>query len=314
MMMVLQNTASGAFKQINDIKPNSWLHLVSPDQAEMNKVADQLSIPHEFLTDPLDMDEQPRIQTFGDKTLIVIHVPYNQPEMTDLSENVKYRTIPFGIILTKDYSITVCRESVPFAEKLFKEHAYGLSTENQIRSTIMLISEASKAFVSIIAEMELEITKAEDELAKSYRNRELYTLLYLNDSLLYMTTSLKQMQFLMQKLKSGHLPLAHEEGELLEDAIIELEQAYEMAGIDQSNLNNIMDAYGNIIQNNVNRVLKFLAAVTIILSVPTLIASIYGMNVPLPYQEEPHAFSILIVAMAVLSALFTYVFYKKRFF
>lgn len=163
--------------------------------------------------------------------------------------------------------------------------------------------------------MEYEIAEAEEELSRSYRNSELYTLLYLNDGLLYMTISLKQMLYLMRKInKEQYLEMLPNGVELFEDTIIELEQAYSVAQINQLNSNNVMDAYGNIIQNNVSHVVKLLTALTIVLSIPTLIASIYGMNVPLPFQDEPEAFSILIVAMVILSGIVAGFFYKKKFF
>lgn len=180
------------------------------------------------------------------------------------------------------------------------------------RDILEIISGTSHAYVGYLAMIEEAISKAEAELAKSYRNRELYTHLYLNESLLYMATSLKQMKYTMQKIIDGeYIKLYEEDADILDDALIDLEQAHEIAEINQTNLSSIMDSYGNVIQNNVNRALKFLAAITIILSVPTLIASIYGMNVPLQFQEQPYAFSVLIIAMVALSVLLTFVFRKK---
>ncbi|MFD0712681.1 magnesium transporter CorA family protein [Paenibacillus sp. GCM10027626] len=315
MMMVYQTTPAGKMEQVSAIRHNSWIHLTAPTETEINQIVKTLHIPREFVTDPLDIDEQPRLEQFGEAKLIVIHVPIDIAETASSNDDVKYRTIPFGIVLTKDHMVTICRETIPFVEQLFQRQAGSLTSHMKTRNTLTLISEASQAYVQYIETIEQAIVLAEDELAKSYRNRELYALLHLNESLLYMTTSLKQMQFAMRKIGSGnHIKLYDEDSEILEDALVELEQAYEMAEINQSNMNNIMDAYGNVIQNNVNRVLKMLAAVTIILSVPTLIASIYGMNVPLPYQDAPHAFSVLIVAMVVLSGMFTFFFYKKRYF
>lgn len=314
-MLMIYQTLQGKFERVTEIAQNCWLQLVAPASSEIDQVVDLLGVPRDFLTDPLDLDEKPRIEQRDEAVLLVIHVPYEKYEVTSLHDDVKYRTIPLGIVLTKDHVITVCSKPIPLMEGLFSGKGAISPTLMKTRMTLELINEASRAYIDFLATIEQAISKAETELAKSYHNRELYTLLYLNESLLYITTSLKQMKYTMQKILHGsYLQLDEAETDLLSDALIELEQAHEVAEISQSNLNSIMDAYGNVIQNNVNRVLKFLAAITIVLSVPTLVASIYGMNVPLPFQDEPHAFSVLIAVMVAISGLFTIVFYKKRYF
>lgn len=300
---------------VSEIVRNSWLQLVSPTSPEIDQVIKALDIPREFLTNPLDLDERPRIEQRGEAVLMVIHVPYDRLEVTNLYEDVKYRTIPIGIVHVKNHFITVCNEDISFMHDFFHSKITPFATHMKTRNTLEILCEASRAYIKYLRLIEEAIAKAEAELAKSYRNQELYTLLNLNESLLYMSASLKQMKYTMQKILHGnYIKLYDEDADILDDALIELEQAHEVAEINQTNLNSIMDAYGNVIQNNVNRVLKFLAAITILLSVPTLVASIYGMNVPLPFQEEPHAFSTLIVIMVIISGLLTLIFYRKRYF
>ncbi len=314
MLTIYQTTTEGKLERVSEMGKNSWIQLVSPTSAEIDHVAEVLNIPKDFLTDPLDLEERPRIEQRDEFILMVLHLPFEQLDVTNLYDNVKYRTIPLGIVHAKDHFIMICGEETPFIQNFVSRRA-ALASHMKTRNTIDVINEASHAYIQMLEVIEQAISVAETELSKSYRNRELYTLLYLNESLLYIAASLKQMNYTMQKIEHGHyMKLYEEDAELLDDARIELEQAREVAEISQSNLNNIMDAYGNVIQNNVNRVLKFLAAITIILSIPTLIASIYGMNVPLPFQEKPNAFAVLIVVMVAMSGLFTYIFYKKRYF
>lgn len=246
---------------------------------------------------------------------MVIHVPYDQLDVESSSQDVKYRTIPMGIIHTKNHMITICREELPFMKDLFNGKLTLCETHLKMRNTLNILSITARAYIRFLATIEREITLAEKELAKSYRNSELYTLLYLNESLIYMVTSLKQMKFTMQKIVQGNnLKLDEDDASILDDVLIEIEQAYEVTEINQTNLNNIMDAYGNVIQNNVSQVLKLLASFTIILSVPMLIASIYGMNVPLPYQNASNAFWVVVVVMVLFTGLSTFVFYKKKYF
>lgn len=315
LLLIYKSNAEGKFEQTSSIGYNSWLHLEAPTSSEIEHVAAALAVPSDFLTDSLDIEERPRIEERDGAVLFVIHIPYDQIDVESSSHDVKYRTIPMGIIHTKNHLITICREELPFMKDLFNGEMTLFETHMKTRNTLKILSITARAYIDFLATIEREITLAEKELAKSYRNSELYTLLYLNESLIYMVTSLKQMKFTMQKILHGSsIELDEDDANVLEDVLIEIDQAYEVTEINQTNLNNIMDAYGNVIQNNVSQVLKLLASFTIILSVPTLIATIYGMNVPLPYQNESNAFWGVIVFIILLTGLSTFIFYKKNYF
>lgn len=315
MLLIYKSNSEGKLEQSSSIGYNSWLHLEAPTSSELDRVVTALAVPSDFLTDSLDIEERPRIEERDGAVLMVIHVPYNQLDVESSSHNVKYRTIPMGIIHTENHMITICQEELPSIKNLFNDGMTLFETHMKRRNTLTILSITARAYIRFLATIEREINKAEKELAKSYRNSELYTLLYLNESLIYMVTSLKQMKFTMQKtLLSSNIQLDEGDANILDDVLIEIDQAYEVTEINQTNLNNIMDAYGNVIQNNVSQVLKLLASFTIILSVPMLIASIYGMNVPLPYQDASNAFWVVVVVMVVLTGLSTLVFYKKNYF
>lgn len=315
MLLTYKSNSEGKLEKTSTIGYNSWLHLESPTSSEIERVVTALAIPSDFLTDSLDIEERPRIEERNGAVLMVIHVPYDQLDVENSNQDVKYRTIPMGIIHTKNHMITICREELPFMKDLFNGELTLFETHMKTRNSLNILSITARAYLRFLATIEREITLAEKELAKSYRNSELYTLLYLNESLIYMVTSLKQMKFTMQKILQGNnLKLEEDDASILDDVFIEIEQAYEVTEINQTNLNNIMDAYGNVIQNNVSQVLKLLASFTIILSVPMLIASIYGMNVPLPYQNASNAFWVVIVVMVLLTGFSTFVFYKKNYF
>ncbi len=315
MLLIYKSNAAGKYEQTSNIGYNSWLHLEAPTSSEIERVVTALSVPSDFLTDSLDIEERPRIEERNGAVLMVIHVPYDQIDVESSSQDVKYRTIPMGIIHTKNHMITICKEELPFMKELFNGRIPLFETHLKTRNILNILSITARAYIHFLATIEREITLAENELAKSYRNSELYTLLYLNESLIYMVTSLKQMKYTMQKILQGsNIYLDEDDTSVLDDVLIEIDQAYEVTEINQTNLNNIMDAYGNVIQNNVSQVLKLLASFTIILSVPMLIASIYGMNVPLPYQNASNAFWVVIVIMFLLTGLSSFVFYKKNYF
>lgn len=288
---------------------------IYPNPTHLSKLQSELHIPADFLHQALDLDERPRIEQRGEWTFLLIHVPFDDQKVERLDDQVKFRTIPFTMLLNQNCFITLCAESDVYDTDFFQQQLVSNNLTQGIHPAWSVLQHCASAYVSLVKQLEQHIIQAEDELSRSYRNQELYTLLYLNESLLYITTSLKQ---LLHVLRHDHVAedwiQTTRERELYQHCLIDFDQVAAVAEINQLNLNNVMDAYGNVIQNNVSHVVKLLTAVTIVLSVPTLIASIYGMNVPLPFQEMEHAFSYLIALMFLSSGLIAYVFYKKQYF
>ncbi len=315
MIQIYKNLMMNTYHHDTVISENNWIRVVSPDETEISKIEKELNISRFFIEESLDPHTRPMIEEKNGMTYMIIHIPYIDSSIEKNSQGVRYRTIPLGIVLVNSHFVTICSLEAEVLFNSFIKNCQGLGAHLQVQNTLDLLHHVAQRYLRLMHTMEYEIAEAEEELSRSYRNSELYTLLYLNDGLLYMTISLKQMLYLMRKInKEQYLEMLPNDIELFEDTIIELEQAYSVAQINQLNSNNVMDAYGNIIQNNVSHVVKLLTALTIVLSIPTLIASIYGMNVPLPFQDESEAFSILIVIMVVLSGIVAGFFYKKKFF
>lgn len=315
MMQIYKNLIRNSYYHESEITQENWVEVIAPTAAERLKMNRQLGISSHFIAEALDPNTRPMIEKSAGITYIIIHVPTVNREIEKNSDGIRYRTVPFGIVLTGSHLVTICSVETPQLRENFIRNCQGLGAERLIQNTLDLLHHTAQRYLKLMHTMEHEIAEAEEELSRSYRNSELYTLLYLNDGLLDMTISLKQMLHLMRKINhEHHLELIADGQELFDDTIVELEQAYSVAEINQLNANNVMDAYGNIIQNNVSHVVKLLTAMTIVLSIPTLIASIYGMNVPLPYQDEPEAFMLLIAIMVVLSGVVAGIFFKKRFF
>lgn len=314
-MKTIYSCKSHKLVHIDKIGSNNWIQLISPDKVEIEEVANSLNIPVDFLTDALDIDERPRIEQRGSATLLIFHIPYSDPKVKLLHEEVKYKTIPFGIIFKEGHMVTVCKENHFINKDFFEQNSLDLEKSNQKKTLFAIINQIALEFSKAGQTLDNAIKAAEEELSHSYRNQELYTLLYLNESLIYFTTSLKNIMHIMSRIKQEHtLSVCDKSYELFNEALVEIEQTHSITKISQINLNNVMDAYGNIIQNNVSHVVKLLTAVTIVLSIPTLIASIYGMNVPLPFQDHDNAFTFIIISMVFISIFVAYFFHKKRYF
>ena len=281
----------------------------------LEKLNTELQVPADFLQQALDLDERPRIEQRGEWTFLLIHIPFNDEKVEKLDDQVKFRTTPLSMLIKHDCFILICNENNAYHPAFFEQQHIIQQQQSGTHPAWSLLQHCAQSYVELVKQLEKNIVQAEDELSRSYRNQELYTLLYLNESLLYITTSLKQLLHVLRHDDVANLKIStQQERELYQHCLIEFDQVAAVAEINQLNLNNVMDAYGNVIQNNVSHVVKLLTAVTIVLSIPTLIASVYGMNVPLPFQEAEHAFSFLIAFMFLSSGLIAYVFYKKQYF
>lgn len=315
MINIYSRAAGQELTKVEALTQNNWVEMIAPTAEEIQQLTAELSLPAYFLEEAVDQNVRPKVEMEGTDQLFIIHLPYNDPKVDNSALDVKYRTIPFAIILTGSHFITVCQEENLFTSAFFKSENLSFGAANHTQNTLSILHATGNHYIDLTHRIEKEITEAEDELSRSYRNPELYTLLYLNESLLYMATSLKQMLHTMRKIEHDRaLEMHKDDRDVFTDALVELEQAYAVTEINQLNSNNVMDAYGNIIQNNVSHVVKLLTAITIVLSIPTMIASIYGMNVPLPFQEADNAFYVLVVVMIVASLAVAGIFRKKNYF
>lgn len=311
MLMIYKSDEDGRLVETTEIVRNSWVHLTAPTEEEIVMVAKHIGVPNDFLHDPLDLDERPRVEKDEDDLLIIMNAPYR----TEPTDDVPYRTVPIGMIHTKDVLVTICRKDHPVFQEFTSGRVKNFYTHMKTRFTLQMIHLIARFYLRYLNDINARILEAEKELQQSMRNREVYALLNLNKSLVFFTTSLKVNRGVIQKLtRTSILKMYEEDEEILQDALIEMQQALDASEIHSENLSNLMDAYAAIIQNNVNTVLKVLTALTIILAIPTMIASIYGMNVPLPMQDNPYAFPILMGISLAVGLSTGYAFYKMRLF
>ncbi|MCD6417239.1 magnesium transporter CorA family protein [bacterium] len=312
-MIEIFRKLKGELKRVEKFEKSSWVNLSSPSQKEIEKLTQELNIPLDFITDPLDSDERARIEIDERyNILIVLRIPKVNSDNTD----VPYITLPVGIIITDDLILTVCSEkNIVFESFIMDTKLKDFSYEDRNILILHIFQKTAILYLKYLKEINKATAEVEEKLHKDMKNDELIKLLNLEKSLVYFTTSLKSNELMMERLqKIGILQSHLDDNELLEDVLIDNKQAIETANIYSNILSGMMDAFASIISNNLNIVMKFLTSVTIILMLPTLVASIYGMNISLPFQDSPHAFLITVGISVVLSAIGVIIFIKRKWF
>ena len=305
-MLKIYNTdiETNEFRELKEFKKGSWINLVNPSENEIKKVCESVQIQEDFIRDALDFEEKARIdhEEDDDTTLFVVDVP-----ITENGEEgeVIYSTLPLGMIVVRDdFFITVSLRKNKIIESFVKRKIKNFQTYKKTRFIFQILYLNSSFYLSYLKQINKETEVAEYILKNSMRNKELLKMLTLEKGLVYFTTSLKSNELVMEKTLRGKIiKLYEEDEEILEDAITENRQAIEMAQIYNNILNGTMDAYASIISNNMNGVMKTLTSITIILAVPTMISSFWGMNVNLPLQNNPLGFIVMISISIILTLL-----------
>lgn len=290
---------------VTKYEKGNWINMISPSEDEIMDVCKNLKINEDFIRYALDYEEKARIDVEEDDNtiLFIIDVPIRERE----GDSLIYTTMPIGIIFVRDdYLITVSIKENSIIQDLKKNDMRNIITYKKSRFLLQILYSNASMYLNLLKKINKETEIAESILKNSMKNRALLKLLNLEKSLVYFTTSLKSNEVVMEKTMRGKIIKLYEEDEdILEDSIIENKQAIEMAKIYSDILNGTMDAYASIISNNLNGVMKFLTSITIILSIPTMIASFWGMNVPVPFQDNPYGFPILIGISIIVSIIAT---------
>ena len=312
-MLKIYNTdiETNEFQEIREFKKGSWINLVNPSENEIKKVCENINIQEDFIRDALDYEEKARIDKEEDDNtiLFVVDVPISEKG----EENEIYTTMPLGMIVVRDeFFLTVSLRKNKIIESFEKRKIKNFQTYKKTRFIFQILYLNSSYYLNYLKQINKETEIAEYILKNSMQNKELLKLLSLEKSLVYFTTSLKSNEIVMEKTLRGKIVKLYEEDEeILEDAITENRQAIEMAQIYSNILNGTMDAYASIISNNLNGVMKFLTSITIVLAIPTMVSSFWGMNVELPFQNNINGFAIM-VAISILLTLGVTVWLKKK--
>lgn len=299
------------FKEINEYQKGAWINLVAPSDEEIKEVCENVKIQEDFIRYSLDSEEKARIdyEEDDDTLLFIMDTPIKEKEQGRLV----YTTMPIGIIIVRDdYIITVSLRKLELIKDFEQGKMRGFSTYKKSRFILQLMYKNSSIYLDYLKLINKETEIAENILKASTQNKELLKLLDLEKSLVYITTSLRANEAVMERtIKIKNIKLYEEDEDILEDAIIENKQAIEMSRIYRDILDTTMDTYSSIISNNLNEVMQLLTSITIIISIPTLIASLWGMNVPVPFQNMKYGFVIL-CAISVLITLVTVIVLNKK--
>lgn len=303
------NMETNKLEEIEEFKKGSWINLVNPSESDIKRVCTEIKIEEDFIRYPLDYEEQPRIDIDDECMLFVIDVPI----IEDIKDDTTYTTMPLGVIIVRDdFLITVTLKKNKIIDAFEKGKVKNFYTYKKTRFLLQILYLNSACYLDNLKKINKEQEATVFLLQQSMKNRDLIQLLNLQNSLIYITTSLKSNEIVMEKTLRGKIIKMYEEDEdILEDAIIENRQAIEMSKTYSDILTSTMDAYSSIISNNLNGVMKFLTSLTILISVPTLIASIWGMNVDLPFERSQYGFIILMI-ISVAVALIAFVWLKKK--
>ena len=312
-MMKIYRTADeqGLFREVTKLERGCWINLVNPTLQEINTLCNSIGVIEDFIRYPLDQEERARIDVEDEQTLILIDLPVVEKEEDGIGG---FSTIPLGMIVVRDdYFITVCTQETPIIKEFIDCKIKGFFTFKKTRFILQLLYKIATYYLVYLKYINRETDKAEHKLQKSMRNKELIKLLELENSLVYFTTSLKSNELVMEKLmRTKCIKMYEEDEDILEDAIIENRQAIEMGTIYRDILSGTMDAYASVISNNLNIVMKFLASVTIVLSIPTIVASLWGMNVQgLPFANNPFGF-VIVMGIAALITVAAWLLLKKK--
>lgn len=297
-------------RRIDKIEDNCWINLVKPTSDEINKVVDALGIDEDLITKVLDEEELPRIEKTDNATLIVVDGPF----MDDINVKSKYTTYPLGIIICRDlHIVTVSLKEFSVLKEFEQGKVKTFYTYKKSRFLIQLLLKTALYYLKALNYINNDINKREKVLYHSTSNKQLVELLDIEKTLVYFITSLKANDRVLDKLSRGNvIQLYDEDVELLEDTMIENKQGIEMCTIYKEILSSITDTYATIVSNNLNLVMKFLAGITIVLSIPTMISSFLGMNVPLgALENNQYAFTLVCVVSFLLAIIVAWMLKKK---
>lgn len=302
-MIKVYNSVGRKTSEVTKIEPNVWINLYEYNEIELEQISNETNIQYQLLNKMMDNHETSRVEIRDDVTLIVLKLP--------IKTQKSYKTLPLGIIISENYIITICKYGYNFFEELLQKG--NLIVTEKTNFTIQVFLKIASQYLTYLQQIQEELDLQEKCINQATNNDALKGLLQIEKSLVYFKNSLTSNELVLERILSGKvLPLYVSDNLLMEDAIIENKQAIAMADLYQGLLASLTGTYGTIISNNLNRVMKFLTGITIVFTIPTMVASFMGMNVKLGwFNSASLAFPVLIFISLILSIIVTYVFKKK---
>lgn len=324
-MLRIYKTIENSLVKVKTLKEqNLWIDVTNPTEKELKALAVRYHLDIDLLKASLDDEERPRIETYDDQMLILI----SMPNLSWDRSPIIYNTIPLGIVFTEQVIITVSLKESMLIEQFIRTKIAPV-TQKRTRFVLQLLYSNARLFLSCLMEIDKKSSEIEQYLNGSSKNEDLINLFNLQKSLVYFTTALRSNESVLEKLLRTYFKKVHDEKskvtisilkkyeedeDLLEDVITENKQAIDMADIYTNILGGTMGAFASIISNNLNIVMKFLAIITIVMSVPTIITGFFGMNVPIPYQYNSFAYIGIIMLCVVLMISGALIITKKKMY
>ena len=298
-------------------EPGSWFALTKPTPTELRVVSELTGAPLDLLRASLDMEESSRIEVEDDYVLVLTNIPKSEG-----GSSSDYDTIPLGIVISENHFVTVCLEENDVLKDFDTLHHHFFDTRKRTRLLFQILYRTAVLYLKYLRLMNRRTDEVERDLRRSMKNKELFLLLDLQKSLTYFTVALRSNRSVIERLMRlftnkgvQHLVrLREEDEELLEDVRIEYDQAIEMVQVHSDVMSSTMDAMASVISNNLNIVMKFLTSVTIVMAIPTMLASFFGMNVPIPWQSDTNGFIYAMIVAVILAIAATVLLWKKRMF
>jgi hypothetical protein len=295
--------------QLEEYTPKCWINIEFPDEDDLHFLTEELGVPSEFLADIADVDERPRTEKEDDWQLTILRIP-----LESNIQGLPYMTVPVGIITGKETTITVCyRKSQLIPDFISHIRRKSISITSQADFITRMIYSSAVWFLKYLKLIYLEINRAEKELEESVRNEDLMRIMRLQKSLVYFSTSIRGNEAMLGRLRTA-TRAGEIDPDLVEDVSIELRQAYNTINIYTDICNSTMDALGSIISNNVNTIMKRMTSLQIVLTIPTMIASFYGMNVDVYIAEWHYSFIAIMIISVIISAIAFVLFKRIKWF
>ncbi len=320
-MFKVYQTIKGTIATLDNPVINSWIDVTSPTEEDLKELSAIVDIDEDIIRSIRDLDEVPKVEKYDDYQFILIQTPKVTQENEDEDEIYhKYSVSPLGIIFNSDYLITISdgkNDVISYLKLKLKNYEKNriINTNDTPQFILKLLLFTSKMYLKYLKAINHKLREAQKNLESLPQNSEIMHLLDLQKSLVYFNTSLQSNQIVIEKLtKKKYFTNSEEDEELVEDILDENKQALSTVKVYGQIISNTSNTFSSIISNNLNQTMRFLTSVTIILMIPTLVASVFGMNVELPFQHMPHAFAIVVAISVVISMVGILWFYRKKLF
>ncbi|WP_374689397.1 magnesium transporter CorA family protein [Promineifilum sp.] len=308
-MISIYRDGQWGLQPVETYDPGTWIHIENPSDEEIAHLCKVIALPETFLKAALDQREVARSDSKNNTHMVIVRAPYD----FGTQDRVPYRTVPLGMVVTPDHFITICRHPIDFVRDLNYNYDEGeLHTHRTNRMILAILSVVANWFLLYLEEIDKRLEDVEDRLKDSIENSEMLELLRYEKSLVYMKTGLEWNDQMVQHLqdKTG-FSWRSEDREMFKDVRVEYRQGFYMADTMLTVLGEMADAYTSLISNNLNVVMKFLAAVTIVLALPTLVSSVYGMNVSLPGESFERMFIVILILAVCIAAVVAWWFHRR---